>query len=253
MLPYRGRFSLALLGLITLTCFVLSGPAAKDDAPKNDNPAAQDEQVHSSKVSHQSGAAAMNLHKELNLPFATLGALGSRISAARRGSDPVALAHAASELAVAEKVSGMKASLTSSAVLKEAARLGALRKQITELRAVQQVSQQVENDQETIQILKENIALTQQNIEAEKNAFAGNQEPTSAARQIVVNNYAAQDLTININAYYRTKMAPASSQVFTIDKMHNPAMLKAFGNEDIDVWGPINLWGRFNKYTWNIN
>jgi hypothetical protein len=189
----------------------------------------------------------------LNLPFATLGTLGSRISAARRASDPVALAHAASELAVAEKVSGKKASLTSSAVLKEAAQIAALRKQISELQAVQQVTQQVESEQETIQILKENIALTQQNIEAEKNAFNGNQEPTSAARQIIVNNYTTEYLTIYINGYYRTEMAPASSQVFTIDKMYNPVVLKAFGNEDIDVWGPINLWGRFNKYTWNIN
>jgi hypothetical protein len=49
--------------------------------------------------------AAINFRKELNLPFATLGTLGSRIGEARRAGDPVALANAASELAVAEKVS----------------------------------------------------------------------------------------------------------------------------------------------------
>jgi hypothetical protein len=31
-----------------------------------------------------------------------------------------------------------------------------------------------------------------------------------------------------------------------------PHVLTANGNEDLDSWGPRYIWGRFTKYTWNI-
>src|SRR5689334_18864141 len=106
MSRHRGRAGLALLGCLALACFV---PA---EQPKPADPASQDKQVDSSKAVRRKPAASVNFRKELGLPFATLGTLGSRIDAARRAPDPVALAHAANELAVAEKVSGKQASLT---------------------------------------------------------------------------------------------------------------------------------------------
>jgi hypothetical protein len=101
------KAGLAVFSCLALACFVLAAQPAAED------PAAQDKEVVDSKVSRRPSAASVNFRKELNLPFATLGTLGPCIAAARRHADPVALAHAASELAVAEKVSGKKASLTS--------------------------------------------------------------------------------------------------------------------------------------------
>src|SRR5262245_57169090 len=98
---------LALLGVFLLASVALSQETQKED------PAAQDQQVVASKAIRRTAASSINFRKELNLPFPSLGTLGSRIDAARRAPDPVALAHAASELAVAEKVSGKQAGLTS--------------------------------------------------------------------------------------------------------------------------------------------
>ena len=59
--------------------------------------------------------------------------LGNRIDTARRQYDPVALGNTASELALAEKVSGKQASLTSTALYKESVELAKLRRQVAEL------------------------------------------------------------------------------------------------------------------------
>jgi hypothetical protein len=247
MTRYRTGAGLALLGCLILTCLVLGGQDKKED------PAAQDKEVISTKMTQQPSAASVNFRKELNLPFATLGTLGSRISAARRAADPVALAHAANELNVAEQVSGKKASLTSAAVLKEAAELASLRRQAAELQAVQRVAQQVATEQETVNLLKNEIALAQQSTKAYQDALAQNQEPTSAPRQIIVNNYTTQYLTIYISGYYMGELLPGASQVYSVEARYNPVTVKALGNDDAEQWGPSYIWGRFKKYTWNIN
>src|SRR5262249_32277740 len=104
MTIHRAKTGLALFGCFIVACVVLA------ETPQKDDPATEDREVVSSKVAHRPAAASVNFGKELGLPFPSLGTLGARIGAARKAADPVALAHAASELAVAEKVSGKKAS-----------------------------------------------------------------------------------------------------------------------------------------------
>jgi hypothetical protein len=29
--------------------------------------------------------------------------------------------------------------------------------------------------------------------------------------------------------------------------------MTAYGDDDSTTWGPRYVWGKFNKYTWNIN
>jgi hypothetical protein len=93
-------------------------------------------EVIESKATAQESAAATNFAKALGLSFESLNTLGSRIDQARRQADPVALANAANELAVAEQVSGKKATLTSDALLKEAGALAKMRFDPSELKAV---------------------------------------------------------------------------------------------------------------------
>src|SRR5262245_33132216 len=130
MTLHRAKAWLVLLSILSITCLALGQPPAKNGQ------AADDKQVVDSKANHRPPGSGVNFRKELNLPFETLSTLRSRIGAARRASDPVALAHAANELAVAEQVSGKKASLTSNTLIKEAAELARLRRQAAELQAV---------------------------------------------------------------------------------------------------------------------
>src|SRR5262249_23043919 len=129
------------------------------------------QQAVTSKSAKRQTAATINFRKELKLPFDSLSTLGSRIYAARRLPDPVALAHAASELAVAEKVSGKQASLTSKMLAKEAAELAGMRRQEQELNAVLQVNQQMMMAEDNITSIKLDMARAQEQIKADKEAI----------------------------------------------------------------------------------
>jgi hypothetical protein len=244
---HRAKVSLVTFGLFVLTCFVPAGP------PKKDDPAAKDKEVVDSKVVHQPAAASIKFRKELKLPLATLNTLGSRIDAARRSSDSLALVHAANELAMAEKVSGKKASLTSALLAKEAADLASLRRKNKEMEAVLAMSQKLEAEQQSLTTLRQAIDIEKQRAKEEKEAIERNEEPTWTPRQVVVNNYTTQYLDVYVNGHYKMQVVPGGRQICVIEHRWNPTVLKAYGDEDTDTWGPRYIWGRFKKYTWSIN
>ena len=107
--------------------------------------------------------------------------------------DPVALAHTASELAVAEKVSGKQADVTSSTVLKEAAELAKLLPGHGAAGAVSAVAQQIATEQALIADLNDQIAIAKTQVQSLTQAADQNKEPTWAPWTIVVNNYTTQD------------------------------------------------------------
>src|SRR5205823_8239229 len=169
----------AVLGLMLAS----PGLAQNPEAAKKD-----DQQKVDSQGQKKTPAARVDFKKELNLPYNSLSTLGARIDTARRGHDPVALAHAASELSVAEKVSGKKAGVTASTLMTESAQLAQLRRQADELQAVQQVAQQVAAETDLVTSLKKQILLSQQQAKDETDALRRNEEPTDAPRKILVNN-----------------------------------------------------------------
>jgi uncharacterized protein (TIGR03000 family) len=227
--------------------------AARTAGVSTAEPARAPDQEVVKSVAVPQAAASVNFRKELNLPFRSLATLGGRIDAARRAPDPVALANAASELKVAEQVSGKTASLTSKQVLQEAAELAALRKQDAELKAVLQTSDQVMMEEDRVANLRKQIALAQAQTRADQQALQQNQQPTAAPRQVVVNNYTTQYIDVYVNGYYKAQVLPGTTQVLTIEHRWNPTVLKAYGNEDMSTWGPRYIWGEFTKYTWNLN
>jgi hypothetical protein len=247
MLLPRAKIALALLSLVLLA------PQDRAQDPQKNDPAAEDRQEVRSQAVPQRTASSVNFRKELNLPYQSLNTLGARIDQARRAPDPVALAHAANELVVAEKVSGKTASLTSSQVLRESAELASLRRQEAELKAVLHVSNQVAAEADQVAYLRKQLALAQQQAKADKEAFNRTQEPTSAPRQVVVNNYTTQHIDVYVNGFLKTQVQPGSTQVITIEHRWNPTVLKGYGDSDSQTWGPRYIWGRFTKYTWNIN
>jgi hypothetical protein len=247
---HHGKVGLAvLLGCIALIYAVSVVPAQQ---AKTADDTAKDEEVVKSKAVPTLPASSVNFRKELKLPFDSLSTLGSRIDAARRKPDPVALAHCANELATAEKVSGKKASITSKQLAKEAAELAGMRKQEQELNAVLHVNEQMMMEQDNILKIKEDIAMSKKQMEEDKRALESKQEPTWKPRKVVVNNYTTEYLDIYVNGNYKTQVQPGMQQTIVIEHRWNPTILKAFGNEDINSYGPRYIWGRFDKYTWNI-
>lgn len=80
--------------------------------------------------------ATLDFKKALDLGFDSLGSLGGRIDRARKDADPVGLAAAASELRVAEQVSGNTAKVTAADLAAEAVELAKMRNSAKELKAV---------------------------------------------------------------------------------------------------------------------
>jgi hypothetical protein len=243
----RATIGVAFLGFLAVVSYAPAQQTKKEDTTP------EDKQKIDTKAAQRPSAASVNFRKELNLPLDSLGTLGSRIEAATRKPDPVALAHLANELHVAEKVSGKTASVTSKAVLQEAAELAKVRRQEAEMKALLQVTNQMMFEENNLALQRKDLALAQEQIKADKAAFDSKQEPSSAPRKVVVNNYTTQILDVYVNGYMKTTVQPGSTQVITIEHRWNPTVLKAYGNEDTSVWGPQYIWGKFDKYTWNIN
>jgi hypothetical protein len=245
----RVRQTLCLsLGVIVALAVVCSNVVSEQADPGKD-----DQQTVATKAQKNPLAANIDFKKDLGLPYGSLGTLGGRIDAARRSHDAVGLAHTASELSVAEKVSGKKSSLTSSTLMKESAELAKLRKEAAELQAVERVAQQVETETETVTDLKKEIALSQKAAKAETDAIRRNEEPGDAPRKVLVNNYTTQYVDIWLNGYLKTQVGPGQSKWFVIEHKWNPTVLKGYGNEDNATWGPRYIWGKFKTYTWNLN
>jgi uncharacterized protein (TIGR03000 family) len=226
----------------------LDGP---EGAPA-DGAAADREKIDSAAVKRAT-ATGIKFRKQLGLPLATLNTLGSRIDAARRARDPVALGQAANELAVAEQASGKKASLTSTALARESAELAKLRRQEAELRATLALQQQITGTDDTITTLKQILQEAKAQVQADSESIRMNQEPTFAPRTVIVNNYTTQYVDIWVNGFYKGQVQPGLTQAFVIEHRWNPTVLTGDGDDDEQTWGPVYIWGRFKKYTWNIN
>jgi hypothetical protein len=243
---HRAKFGICLLCLLVIACITVADQPAGGDA-------ANDQETVKSTATSKPAAAGVNFRQELGLPFASLRTLGARIDAAKRAHDPVALANAAQELSLAEKVSGKTASVTSSQLAKASAELAKMRRQEKELEAVMRVQEQLQAESQDIASMKDTIAMTKQQIAADQQAINQNLEPTWKPRTVVVNNYTNQYLDVFVNGNYKVQVAPGMQQTFMIEHRWNPTVLTAYGDADSITWGPRYIWGRFTKYTWNIN
>ncbi len=229
--------------------FVDDPPAEKTKAKDKK----KDTQVTTSKPVKRVPARTINFRKAYGLPFDSLATLGSRIDAARRKPDPVALAHAATELKVAEKVSGKSASLTSKALLAESKELAALRRQVAEMRAVFTVHQQIANEDTDINYWNTMIGLADKQAQQESAAVRRSEFPTNAPRKVLVNNYTTQYIDLWVNGNYKMQIQPGTSAWCVIEHKWDPTVLTGYGNEDDSAtWGPKQIYGDFQTYTWNL-
>src|SRR5262249_7298102 len=222
------------------------------DKAAADSPKEKDKQVVTSKGGKRTPATSVNFKKAFGLPFESLGTLGSRIEQARRKPDPVALGHAAAELAVAEKVSGKKASLTSTALMAEAAELAKLRRQVAELKAMAAIKVQIADEEANAQFFSNEIAQAEKEAQQERAAVQANERPTDAPRKILLNNYTTQYIDLWVNGSYKMQVPPGGSKWCVIEHKFNPTVLTAWGNEDDSAPWRREIWGAYKTYTWNL-
>lgn len=243
MLTWRSGMALSAVlavGLATL-CWA-DAPAKGDDAKEKVlNSSEKDKQM-------QESAEAINFAKAFGLGFDSHETLGSRIQQARRAADPVALASEANELAVAEKISGKKASLTSSALLDEAEKLATLRANSSELKAVALLAP----DETSRKKLNDLATTAQKREEAAADKVRSGERSRGITNNVRVVNHTHDRWTIYINGNYAGWVNPFGAYTFYVgDDPQAETVLEATADDGGHL--QQNAESPRANYVWNLS
>lgn len=233
------RRIIPLWGWATCASFlVLAAPARGQDDPR-----VLDQKDVRAFAQKRVAGTPINFHKAFNLPFPSLGTLGARIDAARQQADPVALAHTAQELAVAERVSGKKAPLTATMVGKESAQLGLLRKEAAELAALTDLTKQIDGLADSYKAVQEAAA---------KAAKSGDLElpPKVISTPVFITNMVDEWVYVYVNGQYNMRLPPTGKGFCFAQGTSTPVVVTAFSSSY--VWAPRQMYGTFRGYSWEL-
>ncbi len=232
----------ALAGLTLLTWYC---PA---QGPDKTTPGELDLKTVRSYAEPRTPPTAVNFNKALKLPWSSLKTIGSRLHQAEQCGDPVAMAHAASELSVAEKVSGKKAAVTATSVLKDSAKLAKLRKDPTELKAVQQVAKQIHGEKNLLAELQNDIAQAEDAAAKQDKAATQLPPQNPVAYSILIENYTDEPISVFMNGRLQLTIQPSQKRFLAFMQQPAPVVLHAYS---VDYkWGPRNLYETMRFYTW---
>ena len=149
---------------------------------------------------------AVYFQQELGLTMEFLTNLGTRIETARKSPDPVMLASAAKDLAVAERVSGKTAKLTSAQLSQEAAELAMLRDVPVELNSIALLL----DDFPVARELEKAAKLAETRHKEAAAAEERGERPKGIRGYLTIKNYTSQAATIYYNGYRLGTLPPYS-------------------------------------------
>jgi hypothetical protein len=238
--------SLVLLGLVAGAGS--SGLAYADDK-KPGEPTGSSGQVQNIESRREKLPPIPDFAKSFRLPFESITTLGPRLADARQKCDPIALALIATEIGVAEKVSGKRAELTADDVLNEAVDLARMRQQELELNAVALLVK----DQSVAEKLKA-LAEKAKVDEAERISKFKSGEREKGFHYLVVNNNTDARLSIRVNGQRVGHVNPFSSREFWTPGVEQMSYIDLRAHDHITdaVWSSNVVTGDFFKYTWNL-
>lgn len=202
-------------------------------------------QTIESKPTESVSAVTIDFRGVLGLSFDTLATLGVRIEQARSGGDPIGLALAANELAVAEKISGKTAPETADKLTAEAVEWGKLRDDSQELSALALLT--------TGDTAKELTALAAKakKRQSEEIAAAKSGEKTRGIyRQLVVTSEAEVPVRIFVNGQFVGSIRPFGHEHFPVHE-HGRVVLDARGRHG-HQWHE-HVRGNFSTYNWTLH
>jgi len=198
-----------------------------------------------SKPTESPSAVSIDFRRVLGLSFDSLSTLGVRIDQARSADDPVGLAIAANELAVAEKVSGKTAPETAENLTVEAVEWCKLRDDAEELAALSLLT--------TGDVSKELATLSAKakKRQSEELAAAKSGEKTRGiTRQLVVTSEAEVPVRIYVNGRQVGTVRPFGHEHFRVHE-HGRVVLDARGRRG-HQWHE-HVRGNFSTYNWTLH
>lgn len=206
------------------------------------------ENILETKRATAASAATVNFNEELGLGFASLNALGQRIEAARNAMDPVGLASAATELHVAERVSGKTASITSAALMDEAVELAKLRFQADELRAVALLVE----DEKVRKDFTDYAAQADKELAVQKQKKELGVRERGITRRLFVDNRTGYTLSIYVNGRYKGSLGPyGDGYVWVGDSRWGSTKLYAKAPGTSSYWSRT-VSGNVSDFTWHL-
>jgi len=194
-------------------------------------------------------ACTINFGKELGVPLEYLSGLGHRIHDARLSPDPVELAMAAQSLAVAEKVAGKKASLTSDQVLKEAVTLGRLRGISVELAALTSIV----TDESTREELGKEMTAAKMREEEAAAALESGERTRALLGTLTVANHSGECLRIMVSGRYCGTVHGGQTMYMHVHDHNHHTELEAICEHDGEVVSTACVEGHQHQYYWHIH
>lgn len=235
---------------IACTALLLAMPfaAAAQDATKAD-----EKELHSTyakdRVKTCGVAGCVNFAKEFGLSLDYLGSIGNRIALARKAPDPVELALCSQALAVAEKVSGKQASITSEQVRAEAIDLAKQRGYANELSAVALIVP----DAEVKRDLEKQLVLTKKRDEEALAAAKTGESTKELFGRLTVVNHSGECIRIFVSGRFYGEVHEGQTQAFHVHD-HNPSTrLEAYCEEDGDLVSARSVFGHRHSFLWHIH
>jgi hypothetical protein len=226
---------------------VLAGAASWTAAQAPGEKAGGKETKTQTKSAMQEAAATIDFNKTLGLAFDSLTTLGTRIDQARRAPDPVGLASAARELAVAEQISSKKAALASDTIMKEAVELAKLRFLPTELNAVALMVQDKT-------VAKELATEAARAKKAQDDVVAGKgvERPKGIRGTVHFDSRTNIDIAVYVNGQYRGTMGPYGD-IFTFVGDPHHASTHLYARAVDGRYWHHHVHGNINDYQWILN
>jgi hypothetical protein len=192
------------------------------------------------------GACAINYRKELGVPLEFLDTLGARIHQARKLPDPVELALLSQGLAVAEKVAGKKAAITSDDILKDAMQLVRMRDISQELAAMAQLAP----DQKARQELSDLADVAREREEAAKLSKDKTKEIVGTLQ---VNNHTSECLRIYVDGRCYGTVHTGEVAHFYVHSHRTPNHLEAYCLEGGELVRCAHYFGSSSFVRWCIH
>ena len=200
------------------------------------------------KAQPRTSAATIDFAKDLGLGFSGLTSLGTRIEQARMQTDPVGLALAAQELAVAEKVSGKCTSLRAEALIKEAVTLAKLRFVPAEINAVQLL---VGTKGEELNGVAEKAEKV---LAAIKKAREQGEQTRGITGQLHVDSRVNVYIRVSVNGRY-VGIIPPMGDIYPWvgDSPWQTTVVSAISVDGSLTWGPILISREVRSHRWILH
>lgn len=217
---------------------------------KKAEPTAKEEKFESKKEDRKPSccrASLVNFTKELGVPLEYLNTIGTRIATARKTPDPVELALAAQALAVAEGVSGKKASLTSTEVFAEALDLAMKRNVSAELAAVAMVAP----DQANKDSLTKSAAVAKK-LEAEEKAKPQGEGSREILESLTVTNETGECVKIYVDGFYVGTVHRGGTKRFGVHTHTHKTEVTAICEDGGEVVGRSYAHGHHHNVSWTV-